>query len=168
MIFGIQVGKPIEMSPGELKDSKRGGGSFIRRNADKPSDVQSVQVSITPITHTVWRVQGVSDFSNKQEADTFVAKYERILAKVGPEFTLQQSASSDIPVRLTSEEWHLSMRVTDLKKSFDKRGGYVVAIEMTRDGLFSLFGTELKETLDRAQPRSFDEARNRGELKGLR
>ena len=115
MIFGIQVGKPIELSPGELKDANKGGGNFIRRSADKPSDVQSVQVSVTPITHTVWRVQGVSDFSNKQEAETFVAKYGRILAEVGPEFTLHQSISSDIPVRLASDEWRLSIMITDLR-----------------------------------------------------
>lgn len=141
-LFGVKVGESLNLPAADLKSL--GNGVYMFRAAEKPSDIEAVHVSVTPITRTVWKVEGVSDFATEAQMRAFVAKYARSLPEAGPEFALKPSPYPDTPVELFSGDWRLEIRVRDLKK-YGRPGGYGVVIELTRAGLFFQFASERKE-----------------------
>jgi hypothetical protein len=131
-IFGIQLGEPIPMSPSELKMAAREhSNTFVRTVAQKPADVQFLQIFVTPITHTVRSVRGKSEFRDKKAANAFIAKYVKILPGLSDAFSPSYDAAQDTPLKLTSAEWTLALQVIDLKKTYGRVGGYLVAIDMS-------------------------------------
>lgn len=173
-IFGIKIGETINLSPAEVKSASRDHiGSFVRHKAEKPSDIQYLQIFATPITRVVTSVDGASEFRTEKQARAFVAKYVKLLPQMYPGFEPTFDRDPETPLVLESQNWVLRMTYWDLKKQFNRPGGYAVRI-----GLKPAFGSPLnslssksyderKELLERDQRRSLDKAKERGELKGL-
>ncbi|MFS2025185.1 hypothetical protein [Massilia sp. CT11-137] len=175
-IFGIQLGEPISMSPSEVKMAGREhSNTFVRTVAQKPADVRFLQVFVTPITHTVWSVQGKTEFRDKKAADAFVAKYVKVLPGLSDAFSPSYDTAEDTPLKLTSPEWILALRVVDLKKMYGRTGGYLVSMDMSaafggkaHERISELQRVERSEERTREQRRAVNEARANGGLQGLR
>lgn len=174
-IFGIQLGEPVSMSPRELKMAARENShTFVRTVAQKPADVQFLQIYVTPITHTVTSVRGKSEFRNKNSADAFVAKYVKILPGLSDAFSPSYHVDEATPLKLTSAEWTLALEVIDLKKTYGRAGGFVVAINMSPafrgkadKRISELERVEQRDEQAREQRRAVDDARAKGGLQGL-
>lgn len=173
-IFGIQIGHTIELTPTEQKMADRDYlGSFVRHKAEKPADVQFLQVFATPITRVVTGVDGATEFRTRQQAQAFIKKYMALFSQMLPKFTATYDADPQTPLRLTSADWMLTMTFYDMKKDFDRPGGYTVRINLrpafgsALDRLNSKSYEERKQLVQRDQRKSLEAAKQRGELKGL-
>jgi hypothetical protein len=173
-IFGIQIGHTIELTPAEQKMADRDYlGTFVRHKAEKPADVQFLQVFATPITRVVTGVDGATELRTRQQAQAFIKKYVALFSQMLPKFTATYDADPQTPLCLTSADWMLTMTFYDMKKDFDRPGGYTVRINLrpafgsALDRLNSKSYEERKQLVQRDQRNSLEGAKQRGELKGL-
>lgn len=172
-IFGIQIGELISMSQVEAKKAARDRiGTFVRKQAEKPDDIQYLQIYTTPKTHIVTMVDGASEFRTRKAADAFVAKYAALLPQVSTEFKRMPGADGETPLALESPNWRLSIEFTDM--SVFQRSGYMVRISLKPafggplDYLTSQAFEERKELQMQDERDAHARARDLGELKGIR
>lgn len=176
-IFGIQIGSPIALSPDEIdRIPGEHSGSVVRTVAEKPADVQFLQIYKTPKSHIVTGVEGVSEFKSGQRAMAFARKYIDLLPALASEFVPATTVDTtgEYPLELVSADWRLYVLVRDMEKSYGRKG-YMVRIGL-RPSYSSTIRRELNVQADKerqqiksdVQTRAVERARDKGELKGLR
>lgn len=116
-------------------------------------------------------VDGASEVRTKKDALAFINKYTELLAGLSNSFTLKHDPHAYAKVELSSRHWTISLNMTDMRV-YGRPPGYHVRVSMSPSGeiaetLRARRDSENHQYLEARRKRLVDQARGRGELKGL-